>query len=117
MQTTVIVIKGDNTRSLLKNIADALLPEQTVIQEEETRSTSEKCPYTWSAKASDQQLKYINKFTKTNSRFKFSEIKNYVSSNTKSPIHNRLLSEELQKKGFIRVMIGDDKSTIWIRSV
>jgi hypothetical protein len=116
MQTTVIVIKGDNTKSLLKNIADALLPEQTVTQEE-IRSVSEKCPYTWSATASEQQLKYINKFTKTNSRFKFSEIKNYVSSNTKSPIHNRLLSEELHKKGFIRVMIGDDKSTIWIRSV
>jgi hypothetical protein len=117
MQTTVIVIKGDDAQSLLKDIAKALTPQETPAVKVEDSQTREKCPYTWSAEASEQQLKYINKFVKTNSRFTFSEIKTYVSNNTKSPIHNRLLSEELQKKGFIKVMIGNSKSTVWIRSV
>lgn len=115
METTVIIIKGDDTKSLMQDIANALTPVKAQTQSQIVER--QKAPYTFTATLSQVQDKLINKFLNRRSSFAFRDLQNFIKDATGVKLHNKLLSDELSKKGYVKVTFPKNNTTMWIRSV
>lgn len=92
MSTTVIVIKGNSSRSLLNRIADALKSEEENVSSvsktaNDTQRT--KAPYTTTYHFDQNQERLVKQFVKKNKVFKFAALKNFLRAAGYEKIWNR----------------------------
>jgi len=112
MDTTVIIIKGDNSKSLLNDIASALTVTNVAPVKQKRN------PYNLTVKATESQLRLIAKFLKNKRAIKFNELKSYVRAADGNPVHNKVLSDELKSKGYNKISLTADRNQVlWITSL
>ncbi len=138
MSTTVIVIKGNSSQSLLDRIADALksdkereqdlykaqatqfinemnavLPRVAVaLQQQEQPVVRQKAPYTKRYHFDENQERLVKQYLRKNKTFKFSAIKTFLKSAGYEKIHNRDLMVCLNNNNVEKVYDSNHK-TFW----
>jgi len=135
MSTTVIVIKGNSSQSLLNRIADALKPEkeQELYKAQATQFVNEmnailpkianqmqqsiprlkeKAQYTKRYHFDENQERLVKQYLKKNRTFKFHEIKAFLKAAGYDKIHNRDLMVCLMNNGVEKVFDAEHK-TFW----
>jgi hypothetical protein len=141
MSTTVIVIKGNSSQSLLDRIADALKSEKEkeqdlykaqatqfinemnavlprvaiALQQQEQPIARQKAPYTKRYHFDENQERLVKQYLRKNKTFKFGAIKSFLKAAGYEKIHNRDLMVCLNKNNVEKVYDADHK-TFWTTS-
>lgn len=126
MSTTVIVIKGNSSQSLLNRIASALksdikqmeqelgLETQVPTKQEEVVAR-QKCPYTKRYHFDENQERLVKQYLRKNKTFNFASVKNFLKAAGYQKIHNRDLMICLKKNDAQKILTTENK-TLWTTS-
>lgn len=136
MSTTVIVIKGNSSQSLLNRIADALKSEREKEQElyqaqatqfiaemnailpkvdvalQQQATQRQKAPYTKRYHFDSNQEKLVKQYLRKNKTFKFNAVKDFLKAAGYDKIHNRDLMVCLTNNNAVKILNSENK-TLW----
>lgn len=119
MSTTVIVIKGNSSQSLLNRIADALqdtaqeVPQKKEFQIiKEVTKSSNRFKYTLNS----QSERAIKKYIKQHPSFHYSNLVAYLRSLGFATVFNKDIVEFLQKNKVQKTKDTQNKTNIWVTS-
>jgi hypothetical protein len=116
MSTTVIVIRGNSSQSLLNRIADALQdpqetkPVQVKVENLRPTRTPNKFKYT----LNPQSEKAIKRYIKQHPSFHYSNLVAYMRSLGFATVFNKDIVEFLQKNRVQKTKDLQNKTNIWV---
>lgn len=139
MSTTVIVIKGNSSQSLLNRIADALKSERekeqelyqaqatqfiaemntilprvdAALQQQQQQTTRrEKAPYTKRYHFDSNQERLVKQYLRKNKTFKFNAVRDFLKAAGYDKIYNRDLMVCLTNNNAVKILTAE-KKTFW----
>lgn len=137
MSTTVIVIKGNSSQSLLNRIADALkserekeqelyqaqatqfiaemnaiLPKVDIALQQQQTTPRQKAPYTKRYHFDSNQERLVKQYLRKNKTFKFNAIRDFLKSAGYTKICNRDLMVCLTNNNAVKILTAE-KKTFW----
>jgi hypothetical protein len=138
MSTTVIVIKGNSSQSLLNRIADALKSERekeqelyqaqatqfiaemnailpkvdAVLQQKQQKTLRQRAPYTKRYHFDSNQENLVKQYLRRNKTFKFNAVKDFLKAAGYEKINNRDLMVCLTSNNAVKILNAENK-TFW----
>lgn len=138
MSTTVIVIKGNSSQSLLNRIADALKSERekeqelyqaqatqfiaemnailpkvdAVLQQKQQKTLKQRAPYTKRYHFDSNQERLVKQYLKKNKTFRFNAVKDFLKAAGYDKINNRDLMVCLTSNSAVKILNAENK-TFW----